>query len=398
MKIIVVGIGYVGLANAVLFSYNHDVLILDINKDKVDAVNNRKCPFKDELITNALINDPLHLKAALVKEGIFKDADIIFIATPTNYDDEMNYFDTSSVTSTIEQIVKENADSIIVIKSTVPVGYTKEISNKLNITNLYFSPEFLREGKALFDVLNPNRIIVGYTSLNDDRTKNAKTIINLMSESIVKQNVKCLLMGTTEAEASKLFANTFLAMRVAYFNELDTYAETKGLNTKDIIDGVSLDPRIGDFYNNPSFGYGGYCLPKDTKQLKANFIDIPNQIITATVQANETRMNFIANRIIEKVSDIKNPTIGVYGLAMKWGSDNFRNSSVISIMEIIKSKGFNVEIYDPTIEEDKFNETKVEKDLSKFKKDVHIVIANRYDNNLDDIKEKVYTRDIYERE
>lgn len=398
MKIIVVGIGYVGLANAVLFSYNHDVLILDINKDKVDAVNNRKCPFKDELITNALINDPLHLKAALVKEGIFKDADMIFIATPTNYDDEMNYFDTSSVTSTIEQIVKENADSIIVIKSTVPVGYTKEISNKLSITNLYFSPEFLREGKALFDVLNPSRIIVGYTSLNDDTTKNAKTIINLMSENIVKENVKCLLMGTTEAEASKLFANTFLAMRVAYFNELDTYAETKGLNTKDIIDGVSLDPRIGDFYNNPSFGYGGYCLPKDTKQLKANFIDIPNQIITATVQANETRMNFIANRIIEKVSDIKNPTIGVYGLAMKWGSDNFRNSSVISIMEIIKSKGFNVVIYDPTIEEDKFNETKVEKDLSKFKKDVHIVIANRYDNNLDDIKEKVYTRDIYERE
>lgn len=398
MKIVVVGIGYVGLSNAVLFSLKHDVTILDISKEKVDLVNQRKCPFKDDKIDEFFQTKNLKLKAKIVDLGDFKDADFVFIATPTNYDDELNYFDVSSVESTIKKIIDENKDANIVIKSTVPVGFTKEIQEKYGVLNLFFSPEFLREGHALEDNLEPSRIIVGVPSKEEKTLSVAYDIINLLKESATKENIPSFVMGATEAEATKLFANTFLAMRVAYFNELDTYAEVKGLNTKDIIDGVAKDPRIGDFYNNPSFGYGGYCLPKDSKQLKANFKDVPNQIISATVQANETRINFISDRIKERANKIKNPIIGIYRLTMKSGSDNFRSSSILAIINKLKTEGFEIIIYEPNISYKDFNGCKIINDLSVFKTTSSLIVANRYNSDLDDVKDKVYTRDLYKRD
>lgn len=397
MKIVVVGIGYVGLANATLFAHNHEVKILDINEEKIKMVNNRVCPFVDSGITDVFNNKTINLKAEKLCDGVYKNADIVFIATPTNYDDKLNYFDTSSVESTIKQIYKENKNAIVVIKSTIPVGYTNKLARKYPDLHLYFSPEFLREGHAFIDVINPSRIIVGVKQKDKLNNEIATKIINLLTEQPVASGTPSFIMGYQEAEATKLFANTFLAMRVAYFNELDTYAEMKGLNTKDIIDGVSKDPRIGDFYNNPSFGYGGYCLPKDTKQLKANFANVPNQIISATVQANETRINFIATRIMELVKSYEKPVIGIYRLAMKSGSDNFRSSSIISIIERLKENGCDIVVFEPSINAKYFNDVLIENDLNEFKEKSSIIVTNRYSDDLDDVKDKIYTRDLYNR-
>ncbi len=384
MKITVVGLGYVGLANAVLLSVENEVMALDINQEKVEQVNSGISPIVDQEISDYLKHRDLNLEATTDKT-VLQDSDIVIIATPTNYDPHENYFDTSSVESVIEDVLKLNTSSTIIIKSTVPVGFTEKMKEKYETDNIIFSPEFLREGCALNDLLYPSRIIIG------EKSHRAELIGTLMRESSQKKSAPVLYTGSTEAEAIKLFSNTFLAMRVAFFNELDSYAEVKDLDSEEIIKGVSLDPRIGDYYNNPSFGYGGYCLPKDTKQLLANYQDVPQNIIGAIVEANNTRKDHIANRIIEKDPD----TVGVYRLTMKTNSDNFRDSAIQGIMKRLKAKGIEVVIYEPSMDEAEFYRSRVIKELKEFKAMAEVILANRLTEDLEDVKQKVYTRDLF---